>query len=140
MNFVGQKDADPNYGRGLIGAWALVYLGIAASNSAYHYQNFRFVTRLRGGLVALVYRRTLQIRDADSGEITAIALMGTDIERIANGLSMLHEVWASLLDIAVASWLLGRQMYLACLAPIALILGKLASLFFRPSAIWWTTC
>ncbi|GKT41790.1 ABC transporter atnG [Colletotrichum spaethianum] len=37
-------------------------------------------------------------------------------------MSMFHAVWASLLDIAVASWLLGLQLSLACLAPIVLVL------------------
>lgn len=31
VSFVGQMDPDSNYGKGLIGAWALVYLGIAVS-------------------------------------------------------------------------------------------------------------
>lgn len=58
------------------------------------------------------------------GDVTVIALMGTDIERIKGGMGMLHEVWASLLDIAIASWLLGQQLSLACLAPIVLVLGE----------------
>ena len=47
--------------------------------------------------------------------------MGTDIERIVRGMEYFHEVWASLLDVAIASWLLGEQLFLACLAPILLV-------------------
>ena len=50
--------------------------------------------------------------------------MSTDVERIVDGLQTLHETWASLLDIAVAVWLLERQMGLACVAPVVLVLGK----------------
>lgn len=57
------------------------------------------------------------------GEITAVALMGTDIERIVQSLQMLHETWASLLDVAIATWLLERQLGLACLAPIVVVVG-----------------
>lgn len=57
------------------------------------------------------------------GEITAITLMGTDVERIVHGMQLFHEVWGSLLDIAIASWLLGQQLFLACLAPIILVIG-----------------
>lgn len=32
VKFAGQADPDRNYGKGLIGAWALVYLGIAVSD------------------------------------------------------------------------------------------------------------
>lgn len=50
--------------------------------------------------------------------------MGTDIERIASAMQLLHETWGSLIEIAIACWLLERQLFLACLAPIALVLGK----------------
>lgn len=58
------------------------------------------------------------------GENTAVALMGTDVERIVQGLESLHETWASLLDVAIATWLLERQLGFACLAPIVVIVGK----------------
>jgi ATP-binding cassette subfamily C (CFTR/MRP) protein 1 len=92
VNFVEQREPDTNFGKGLIGAWALVCIGIAVSTSIYQYQNFRFVTRLRGGLIALVYERTVQIRAVDMGETTPISLMGTDIERIVDSMQMFHSL------------------------------------------------
>jgi ATP-binding cassette subfamily C (CFTR/MRP) protein 1 len=65
------------------------------------------------------------MRAVDTEEITAVALMSTDVERIFHGIQVSHEVWGSLLDIAVAGWLLGRQLFLACLAPVILVVGKL---------------
>lgn len=124
VTFVGQATPDANYGRGLIGAWALVYLGLAVSNSIYQYQNFRYTTRLRGGLIALVYQQAVHLREVDAGKTTAVALMGTDVERIVHSMTLFHAVWGSLLDIVIASWLLGLQLSLACLAPIVLVLGK----------------
>ncbi|KAF2725176.1 P-loop containing nucleoside triphosphate hydrolase protein [Polychaeton citri CBS 116435] len=121
----GDGSSNASYGKGLIGAWMLVYLRMAVSNSIFQYQNLRFVTRLRGGLTALVYQRTLQTRAADMGDVTAVTLMGTDVGRIANGMSMLTEVGASLLDIAIGCWLLERQLWLACLAPVILILASI---------------
>lgn len=50
--------------------------------------------------------------------------MSTDVERLANGMKSFHEVWGSFLDIAIASWLLGLQLSVACLAPIFLVVGK----------------
>ena len=94
------------------------------SHSTFQYQNVRWTTRLRGGLISLVHQHAIQTRAADTGEITAIALMGTDVERIVHGMGMLHETWSALLDIAVASWLLGLQLSLACLAPIILVSGQ----------------
>ncbi|KAI8300944.1 ABC transporter atnG [Colletotrichum sp. SAR11_240] len=128
VSFVGQEKPDANFGKGLIGAWALVYLGIAVSNSIFQYHNLRFTTRLRGGLVALIYQQAINIREADTGDITAVALMGTDVERIHMSMSVFHLLWSSLLDIIIASWLLGLQLSLACLAPIILVLVFIAAM------------
>ncbi|KAK4073442.1 uncharacterized protein Triagg1_5268 [Trichoderma aggressivum f. europaeum] len=126
IRFVGDENAKSYHGRGLIGAWALVHLGIALSRSLYKYENSRFIAKLRGGLIALVYQRSLNIRTADEGDISAVTLMGTDIERIASAMQLLHETWGSLVEIAIACWLLERQLFLACLAPIALVLVFIA--------------
>jgi len=99
-----------------------------ASRSAYTYQDTRFRTRLRGGLIALIYERALQIRAVDAGDITAIAVMGTDVERIFTSLIMLHETWSSVIDVAIATYLLQRQLGLACIAPIVVV-----SSMFLPS-------
>lgn len=137
VNFVGESSPNSTYGKGLIGAWVLVYLGLAvsdpygviaslfslttafkASTALYEYQLFRFITRLRGGLTALVYERALDIRAADSEDITAVALMGTDIPRIVQSFRAIHEIWATILDISIAVWLLERQLSIACVAPV----------------------
>ncbi|MCJ1308796.1 hypothetical protein MMC25_002451 [Agyrium rufum] len=135
VTFAGQPDANKTYGKALIAAWALVYSGLAISNSIYGYQSFRFTTRLRGGLTALVYQRSLQIRAVDQGDITAITLMGTDIERIVSGLGRFHDSWGSLLDICIATWLLERQLSLACIAPIVIVVVFIAGVASISGAI-----
>lgn len=79
---------------------------------------------MKGGLVGLVYQETMKARTVDLGETTAVALMGTDVERIGQNFVMIHECWASLIDIGVAVWLLEQQVFLACLAPVAVIISK----------------
>lgn len=74
--------------------------------------------------MALIYHRTLQCRVSESGEVTAVSVFGTDIERVVAGAEMLHEVWASLLEVCIASWLLERHIFLAFLAPLLLVSGK----------------
>ncbi|KIW14386.1 hypothetical protein PV08_07168 [Exophiala spinifera] len=126
VKFVDQQNLDSHSGKGIIAGWALVYLGIAVCKSIYWYQNVRFTTRLRGGLSALVYRQSLHMRSFESGEHTAMALMSTDVERLANGMLSFHEVWTSLVSIAVASWLLGLQLSIACLMPVLLVTAFVA--------------
>lgn len=40
LNFVSQPDPDSAYGKGLIGAWALIYLGIAVSRRSKQLQSW----------------------------------------------------------------------------------------------------
>lgn len=63
------------------------------------------------------------MRAVDTGEITAIALMGTDVERIGQGFLSVHDLWGSLVEIAVAVWLLQRQLSLAAIAPVVVVIG-----------------
>jgi hypothetical protein len=65
----------------------------------------------------------MKARTVDLGETTAIALMGTDVERIGYNFLQIHEIWASIIEIAVAIWLLEQQVFLACLAPVVVILS-----------------
>lgn len=123
LTYISQDPRERDSGRGLIGAWFLVYLGIAISEAIYGYQKLRFTTRLRGGLIALVSEYTMATRSADVGEITGVSLMSTDVERIVDAMRTFNEVWGSFVDIAIACWLLQRQLSLACLAPILLIIA-----------------
>jgi ATP-binding cassette subfamily C (CFTR/MRP) protein 1 len=87
---------------------------------------FRFLIRLRGGLIALIYQQTVEARAVDLGSINGLTLMGTDVERIVLNLLTVHEVWASLMDIFVAIFLLQRQMLLACLVPALVTFSKIS--------------
>jgi len=57
---------------------------------------------------------------------------GTDIEKIALSLRQVHEVWASVIEIALALWLLQRQMGAAFVAPALLTLGVFLFLSTSP--------
>ena len=51
-----------------------------------------------------------------------MAILGADVPQIVAVLQFIHEVWASLVDVAIATWLLERKLSLACLAPVVLVL------------------
>lgn len=42
--------------------------------------------------------------------------MSTDIERIGSGMREIHEVYASIIEVAIALWLLARLLNLAMIA------------------------
>ncbi|PTB48345.1 hypothetical protein M431DRAFT_547019 [Trichoderma harzianum CBS 226.95] len=122
VTWVGSADASMAFGKGLIGATALTYIGMAVSTALYEYRTIRFVIRLRGGLISLIHGQTARARSVDLGNITAIALMGTDVERITVAFRYIHEVWACCIDIAIAVYLLERQVGVACVMPVVIIL------------------
>ncbi|EAL91343.1 putative ABC multidrug transporter [Aspergillus fumigatus Af293] len=119
----------PAIGKALIGAFALVYTGIAVATALYMRQAFRFILRVRGALDALIYRKTTRRRSPPTeNERAAMTLMGTDVERIVTGLRDIHEMWASTVSIAIATWLLERQLSGACVVPLILaVAGFLAT-------------
>ncbi|OQE44692.1 hypothetical protein PENCOP_c002G03156 [Penicillium coprophilum] len=121
VSWIGNSQNAMDSGKALIGAYALTYIGMAIFNALYGYHTFRFTIRLRGGLISLIHRQTVRVRAVDLGETTAITLMGTDVERIASGFRLIHELWASLIDIAVAIFLLERQLGVACVVPALIV-------------------
>ncbi|OLN95500.1 Multidrug resistance-associated protein 1-like protein 4 [Colletotrichum chlorophyti] len=95
--------------------------------------------RVRSALVSIIHETT--IKTANTSAADSMTLMSTDIERIRMGLLNLHEIWANALEVAVASWLLQRQLGIAFLAPIILVLvcvfstitlGRIAGRWQRP--------
>jgi hypothetical protein len=97
---------------------------VQATSAVFHYQNFRFKTRIRGGLIALVYDCSLRTRAVDTGSVTSVALVGTDIERITESVALVHDLWGCLIDIPIGIWLLEKEMSVACIAPVVLLLSK----------------
>ncbi|KAH8666573.1 P-loop containing nucleoside triphosphate hydrolase protein [Xylariales sp. PMI_506] len=107
-----------NYANGLIGATALVYLGIAISTAMYQYLLYRFLTMVRGALISLIYATSLQLPTTSQDNAETVTLMSTDVDRVVNGLELLHEAWARVLEIAIGIWLLAQQMDAISVSPI----------------------
>ncbi|KAL1910442.1 hypothetical protein Sste5344_003691 [Sporothrix stenoceras] len=128
----GEDDSRRNNGYGLIGAAALIYLGIAISRGQYNYHLYRSVTKVRGCLVGLIYQKTLTASSspqspvsgnkssADGDAKAALALMGADVDRIALTVEKVYEIGACTVEAAIAIWLLERQIGWACIAPVVL--------------------
>ncbi|RDW67218.1 Metal resistance protein YCF1 [Aspergillus mulundensis] len=106
-----------SYGTGLILATVLIYLGLAITRATSQHKTYRLITMTRGSLVPLMYSQTLRLDISFVRDSAALTLMSVDIERVASGLRNLHEVWASPVDVALALWLLTRQLGVAAVAP-----------------------
>ncbi|EQL03011.1 ABC transporter [Ophiocordyceps sinensis CO18] len=112
--------ASADVGYGFIGAAVVIYTGIAVSTGLYWYFHQRALVRLRACLVTAIYRKTVHKRASD---MSAITLMDADVGRIQSGIRDLHECWASILETGMASWLLYRQIGVAFVAPVVVILA-----------------
>nr|XP_036575809.1 ABC multidrug transporter [Colletotrichum truncatum]KAF6782442.1 ABC multidrug transporter [Colletotrichum truncatum] len=99
---------------GLIGAALLVYLGLAISKGVYNHAVYQLTTTLRGGLVSIIFRKSLMLDAATASQGKAVTLMSTDIDAIASGVKDLHEIWASVLELGIAVYLLNLQIGAAC--------------------------
>ncbi|KAH8202021.1 hypothetical protein TruAng_003776 [Truncatella angustata] len=118
----GEAEASPNTGSGLIAASAFVFTGIAISTAIYQYLHHRSLQMVRGCLVTAVYTKATEAQVTANEESASLTLMSSDIERIRVGFRTLHDMWASVIEVALASWLLYNQLGVAFLAPIIVVI------------------
>ncbi|KAF6821893.1 ABC multidrug transporter [Colletotrichum plurivorum] len=144
IEFVGEsKNGQSNdVAGGLIGAALLVYLGLAISRGIYKHTIYQLTTTLRGGLVSLIFRKSLHLDAATAGETKAITLMSTDIDSITSGVADVHEIWASVLELGVAVYLLNLQIGVACFvvvipAVVCSLITELATDGIGPARMVW---
>ncbi|PMB71297.1 Multidrug resistance-associated protein 1 [Beauveria bassiana] len=120
LNYLNDDDAPMNNGIGLIGACFLVYLGVAVSTSLYWRQVFRNATMIRGGLVTGIFEKVLRLREDSNIESTAMTLMISDVQRIIKGAEFIYEVFVGIIETSLATYLLYRQIGVACFTMLGL--------------------
>ncbi|KAG8530148.1 uncharacterized protein KY384_005631 [Bacidia gigantensis] len=114
------NQATNNIGYGLIGAYIIVYCGIAISMAQYQHWAYRSITMARGGLISMLFAKTSLLKTTDVDPSSSVTLMSADIERITNGWQTMHEIWANTVEVALAIYLLERQLGSACAIPLAI--------------------
>jgi ATP-binding cassette subfamily C (CFTR/MRP) protein 1 len=84
---------------------------------------------MRGVLISSIFSKTLKLSTNADSESRAMTLMIANVEGVMGSVKHLNEVWASLIETALATWLLERQVGLASLSMIALVLGAFSLLY-----------
>jgi ABC-type multidrug transport system fused ATPase/permease subunit len=123
LNFLASPAHDVSRGSsasGLIGAAILIYVGVAASTSVYWYYQERAQSILRAFLITSIYQSSAETQSTDGK--AAVTLMSSDVDRIYTGMRNMHEVWANLIQIAIACWLLQRELGLGFVGPLIVVL------------------
>ncbi|KAK3987100.1 ABC transporter [Cladorrhinum sp. PSN332] len=113
---------DRNIGYGMVGAAVIIYVGMAVSAAVYWHRQYRFMAMIRGSLTTAVFRKALQLNVSAANDAKTVTLMSADCERIVRGLMDLHELWANVTQVALATYLIQTQLGVACVAPIAVTL------------------
>lgn len=80
---------------------------------------------IRGGLIGLIYRKILRLSTSDLNESSALALMGNDIETLAERANaLIIEAYANSLTVGIAVYMLYAQLGPVCVAPIVMAISK----------------
>ncbi len=116
-----EGELSKNKGYGLIGACALIYLGLAVSTSYFSYYRERAASMTRACLCAAIYKKTTEITTATATDTASVTLMSSDVERVEVGIRLVHYVWSGLVQVGVGSWLLYTQLGAAFAAPVVII-------------------
>ncbi|KAM0429767.1 hypothetical protein ACHAPT_006373 [Fusarium lateritium] len=140
--FVSLEETSVQIAGGLIGATVLVYLGLAISGAWYKYLSNQLVIMYRGGLVSLIFQKTLRLKTASIKESAPVTLMATDIDTIVAAGSSVHDMWANLVELPIGIYLLHRQVgspSLLVLVPtvITTILSGFVSPAMDPATVKW---
>ncbi|KAJ4394029.1 hypothetical protein N0V93_003246 [Gnomoniopsis smithogilvyi] len=94
----------------IIAAAAVVYIGMATSNSVYLHRLDRLEIMIRSALTAMLFDRTLQARGSDKEDGRVVTLMSNDISNVENSGAMVHETWGQALEVVVGLSLLAREV------------------------------
>ncbi|GFP53312.1 ABC multidrug transporter B [Trichoderma asperellum] len=135
LGFLNDETQPVNIGYGLVGAYGLVYIGIAATQALYWHQNGRCVTMLRGILVSAVFSKVTEVSVVAIDDSAALTLMSSDVDVIGRAMREIHEFWANIIQIAVATWLLSQQIGYAAAGPIVIsVISLVATMLVSPLA------
>jgi ATP-binding cassette, subfamily C (CFTR/MRP), member 1 len=68
----------------------------------------------------MIYDKTLRLSISTEDTSSATTLMSADVERIVIGLRSIHDIWANVIQVGLATWLLERQVGVAIVGPLVL--------------------
>lgn len=130
-SFDGQND---DVRHALIAATGLLYVGLATTTAVYQRELHRMITKIRGIMVTAVSAKVLRLDTASLADSAASTLISTDVDRICGSLKEIDDLFATPIEIAVAIFLLERQIGVSCIAPVAVSAGLTAISFYNSAA------
>jgi ATP-binding cassette subfamily C (CFTR/MRP) protein 1 len=71
----------------------------------------------------MLYNKATDVTLTEVDTASSLTLMSADIERIVTGMQTAHELWSNILEVAIAIFLLQRELGAACAIPIGVAIG-----------------
>ncbi|EGU87681.1 hypothetical protein FOXB_01837 [Fusarium oxysporum f. sp. conglutinans Fo5176] len=133
---VSKKEMSVQISSGLIGATVLIYLGLAISGAWHKHMSYQLVTMYRGGLVSLIFKKTLKLKTTSIKDSAPVTLMTADVETIVAAGASVHDMWANMLELPVGIYLLYRQVDQAN-SQVTTILSGIISPAMEPATVRW---
>lgn len=129
-------------GLGLILASIFIYSGLALSTSTFRWLHNRTLSKARTALVTAIFQKAIQLNSSHLNT-NVLTLMSTDVQRIADGMFPLHDLWANTIEVMLAAWLLQRELGAAFIAPVLVVLvcvlsTSAVSKYTGPAMAKWT--
>lgn len=84
------------------------------------------MTMIRGLLVSVIFNDALQLEAGSAVASSAQTLVTTDVDRICGAFESVHEIWANVVELGIAIWLLERETGVGCLGPAAVVISMLS--------------
>ncbi|KAH8586615.1 putative multidrug resistance-associated protein [Bisporella sp. PMI_857] len=122
LSFISHPAQDISIGYGLIAAIGLIYLLIGLTKAQYNHALNTCMVEIRNVVVTAIYETALEVDSTALGTGTTSTLINNDVDIIMTGLRSLHEIWASVVTLAVAMWLIYNTISWAFAAPLVTIL------------------
>ncbi|KAL6886032.1 P-loop containing nucleoside triphosphate hydrolase protein [Trichoderma evansii] len=112
---------------GLVGAYVLVYLGLAVTYVLYRQNAVRVATAVRASITDFIFQRLPHLDSAVELAGSATTLVSADIERIQFGIREIHEIWANFITTAISLWLIERAIGIAMVPALGVSIVCLAA-------------
>ncbi|KAK2028383.1 ABC transporter [Colletotrichum zoysiae] len=99
----------------------VVYVGLAISKAVYNHRLNRLQTMIRGAVVGLINRKSLDQQSSGYSDAKAVTLMSTDANGICQSARFFHETWAQVVEVVVGITMLGKEVGWLCPVPLVII-------------------
>jgi ATP-binding cassette subfamily C (CFTR/MRP) protein 1 len=95
-------------------------------SSSYWFHMAKATTFVRGAIASKVFSRINDLSIMNTDDSAAVVLMSTDVERITIGMNMMHETWASVLEVGIGIYLLQQELGMPAFVALGTALSRFA--------------